>query len=234
MARVLVLRPEPGASATAEALRARGHEPVIFPIGEVVPLAVHDVDASRLTAVAATSANGVRHAPAPLIAELRDFPFFAVGEATASAARTAGFRRIRAADGDGQALARLVLQNLGAGDRLLYLCGHVRRSEFEQACASAAAGIVVAETYDMRYPDRGDAFRAMIRDGHPDIVMVHSFEAGRAFARLVEPFPDIIAGLKAIAISQRAAKPLSDLGIRAVAADRPDEAAMLAALARLA
>jgi len=233
MARVLVLRPEPGASATAEALRARGHEVVIFPIGEVVPLALHDVDASRLTAVAATSANGVRHAPASLIAELRDLPFFAVGEATASAARTAGFRRIRVADGDGQALARLVLQNLGAGDRLLYLCGHVRRPEFEQACANAV-GVVVAETYDMRYPDRGDAFRAMIRDGHPDIVMVHSFEAGRAFASLVEPFPDIIAGLEAVAISQRAAKPLSDLGIRAVAADRPDEAAMLAALARLA
>lgn len=234
MARVLVLRPEPGASATAEALRAEGHEAVVFPIGKVVSLAVHGIDSSRLTAVAATSANGVRHAPASLIGDLRDLPFFAVGEATASAARAAGFKNVVIADGDGQSLARLVLQNLVAGDRLLYLCGHVRRPEFEQACADAAVALVATETYDIRYPDRGEAFRALAVDGFADIVMVHSFEAGRAFARLVEPFPHIIAGLKAIAISQRAAKPLFDLGIRAVAADRPDEAAMLAALARLA
>ena len=232
MRRVLVLRPEPGASATAEALRAAGYEPVIFPIGEVVPLAVHDVDASRLTAVAATSANSVRHAPAPLIVELRDLPFFAVGEATALGAGKAGFHRITVADGDGQALARLVLEQVRAGDRLLYLCGHVRRPEFERLCAEAGVDVVAAETYDMRYPDRSEAFRALIGENPPDAVMVHSFEAAQAFARLLEA-SRALPGLKAVAISERAAKPLSDRGIRTVAADRPDEAAMLEALARL-
>ena len=207
---------------------------MIFPIGEVVPLAVHDVDTSRLTAVAASSANGVRHAPASLISDLRDLPFCAVGEATASAARDAGFRNVVVADGDGQALARLVIEQVKAGDRLLYLCGRVRRPEFEQLCSDAGLDVVAAETYDMHYPDRSEAFRALARDGFADIVMVHSFEAGQAFADLVEPFPHIIAGLKAVAISERAAKPLSDLGIRMVAADRSDEATMLAALARLA
>lgn len=233
MRRVLVLRPEPGASATAEALRAAGYEPVIFPIGEVVPLAVHDVDASRLTAVAATSANGVRHAPASLIAELRDLPFFAVGEATASAARTAGFRWVGVADGDGQALARLALEQVSAGDRLLYLCGRVRRPEFEQTCSEAGIDAVAAETYDMRYPNRSEAFRALIGQNRPDVVMVHSFEAARAFARLLEASP-ALPGLKAVAISERAAKPLSDLGISTMPADRSDEAAMLEALAWLA
>lgn len=232
MRRVLVLRPEPGASATAEALRAAGYEPILFPIAEVVPLALHQIDYSRLKAVAATSANGVRHAPVDLIASLADLSFFAVGEATASAARTAGFRRVGVADGDGQALARLMLEQVRAGDRLLYLCGHVRRPEFERLCAEAGVDVVAAETYDMRYPDRSEAFRALIGESPPDLVMVHSFEAARAFVRLLEA-SRALPGLKAVAISERAARPVSNLGIRTVAADRPDEAAMLEALARL-
>ena len=62
--RVLVTRPEPGASRTAVKLRAMGFEPVLLPLSETKPLAIpRDPIPESAVAVAITSANAIRHAP---------------------------------------------------------------------------------------------------------------------------------------------------------------------------
>src|SRR5882757_8304646 len=74
MVRVLVTRPEPGASRTAIRLEAQGFQPVLLPLTETVMLPVETKTISGVVAVAVTSANAVRHAPKELIAALAALP----------------------------------------------------------------------------------------------------------------------------------------------------------------
>ena len=61
MRRVLVLRPEPGASATVERARERGLDAVAIPLFEIEPLAWEAPEAGSFDGLLLTSANAVRH-----------------------------------------------------------------------------------------------------------------------------------------------------------------------------
>ena len=90
MTRVLVLRPEPGASETVERAREHGLEAISIPLFAIEPLAWETPRADAFDALLLTSANAVRHGGHGLNA-LRGLPVYAVGPATADAARGAGF-----------------------------------------------------------------------------------------------------------------------------------------------
>ncbi len=159
--RVLVTRPEPGASATARRLEEVGFSPVIMPLSETLALPVdvsaipHDMDA-----VVVTSANAIRHASDDLIASLAGRRLFAVGRKTAKAAREAGFASVIEGSGDAVGLADKIVAELPAGSRILYLTGRVRLDHFERSVAESGLRIFVTETYDTRridYPEEAVA-----------------------------------------------------------------------------
>ena len=83
---VLVLRPEPGASETVERARGRGLNAIAVPLFEVRPLEWEAPEPSGFAGLLLTSANAVRHGGERL-AKLRGLKVYAVGEATAEAAR---------------------------------------------------------------------------------------------------------------------------------------------------
>ena len=119
--RVLVTRPEPDASKLAELLRARGDEPVLAPLMEI-RLSGDEPPAGIADAVLLfTSANGVRAAEAHGVRSSRGV--FAVGEATAAAARKAGFEIGGIADGDVAALSALIADRLSKDQLLVHAAG---------------------------------------------------------------------------------------------------------------
>jgi uroporphyrinogen-III synthase len=124
---VLVTRPAEDAERTAEALRAAGHEPLMAPLFSLRRLSA--VIEGAADAVFATSANALRFADRVILSGLRGKPLFAVGDATADAARQAGFVDVRPAGGDGESLAGLIRQHMPAGSALLQLAGRPRRDE---------------------------------------------------------------------------------------------------------
>ena len=147
--RVLVTRPQPGAEATATRLAAMGFDPVVLPLTRIVPLAPSlAAGVPGCDAVVVTSANALRHAPADLVAAHRSLPLFAVGEATADAARRAGFSDVRFAAGTARDLTALLADTLPQGTSVLYLAGEVRTAGFEQALVQAGLALQVVETYD--------------------------------------------------------------------------------------
>jgi uroporphyrinogen-III synthase len=104
--RVLITRPSEDANATAQILRARGHEPVIAPLLEIVCREGVGIP-SDAKAILATSSNGIRALARNALR--RDLRVFAVGAQTAEAARLAGFTDILSADGDALDLVKLVI-----------------------------------------------------------------------------------------------------------------------------
>ncbi len=114
--RALVTRPEEDAAPLAAALAERGVEVSVEPLLTIRPIPDAPIDLREVQALLFTSANGVRSLAA-LAAERnlpgwRDLPAFAVGDASAAAARAAGFARVESAGADVTALARLVIDRL--------------------------------------------------------------------------------------------------------------------------
>jgi uroporphyrinogen-III synthase len=128
--RLLVTRPEPDAGRTAATLRARGHEVLIAPLTQIEGI-MADLGAGPWSAVLMTSANAARAiATHPRCGELVSLPVYVVGRRTAAAAATAGFADVSSADGDVDALARLVAARIRvAAAPLLYLAGEDRAGD---------------------------------------------------------------------------------------------------------
>jgi uroporphyrinogen-III synthase len=214
MRRVLVLRPEPGASATVERARERGLEAIAVPLFEIEPLAWDAPDPGEFDGLLLTSANAVRTAGEKLDA-LRGLPVYAVGGTTAEAAREAGFSVAATGEDDVERL----LGSVEPGLKLLHLCGEDRKAPSTDR--ERITPVVVYRAKAIETPDLA-AVEGVV-------ALIHSPRAGRRFAELA---PD--RGSIAIAAISRAAADAVGEGWRAVeaAAERNDDA-LLALAARL-
>jgi uroporphyrinogen-III synthase len=133
----------------------------------------NDVDA-----VAVTSSNALRHASDKLLAALTRKPCFAVGDKTAKQARQAGFASVMSANGDAHRLAALIGDNSTPDARIAYLCGAVRRPEFEAALAQIGRKVVPIETYDtVRLEPTDSAIEQALGAQSVDAVLVYSAES---------------------------------------------------------
>lgn len=100
--RVLIVRPQPGAAATAARVRALGHDSILQPL-LATEAAAWTAPATPPDAVILTSAAAVRHAGSAA-QPLKSLPTLCVGAATAAAALAAGWTRAQAGPGTLQAL----------------------------------------------------------------------------------------------------------------------------------
>lgn len=124
---VVLTRPTAESEALARSLASHGIDSIIAPMLSIVPRDQPEIetDLDRVQAVLLTSVNGAR-----ALAEAtnrRDVSLFVVGDATAVAARSAGFTDVASADGDAAALVALVTDQLtpDAGPLLHISGGHV-------------------------------------------------------------------------------------------------------------
>ncbi len=205
--RVIVTRPQLSAARTTQRLEDLGHEPILLPLAQ----AVHDVaaaaDALSLphAALAVTSAETLR-ALTSLGAGLEPHlstPVFAVGKATARLAAELGFTDIRIGPGDGQGLARMLIESLPVpGLPVLYLAGSPRMPHLEAALATEAVPLRVIEVYRML----GIAYDAAdieerIGVSAPDAVLLYSAQTARLFFQSPAARLPCLPRLRILAIS---------------------------------
>ncbi len=214
MRRVVVLRPEPGASATVELARQGGLDPFALPLFEVEPVAWEMPDTGRFDALLLTSANAVRHGGAGLT-KLRHLPVHAIGAATADAARSAGF----AVASTGEAGVDALLEMLEPELSLLHLCGEDRREPANPR--QLIRPLAVYRSDESPAPD--------MRTAQGCVALIHSPRAGARFAELVQDRSTI-----AVAAISRAAADAVGSGWQSVdCADAPNDDALLALAERL-
>jgi uroporphyrinogen-III synthase len=214
MRRLLVLRPEPGTSATVERALKQGLKAIAVPLFEIDPIAWQSPKAASFDALLLTSANAVRQGGDDLT-KLRGLPVYAVGEATAEAARDAGFDI--AATGD--AGVDRLLGSIEPHARLLHLCGEDRREP--EGARQEITPIPVYKAVAIESPDLSAA--------EESIALVHSPRAGRRFAELVSDRGSIAIA----AISATAAQAMGSGWDAVETAAEPTDEALLALAARL-
>jgi uroporphyrinogen-III synthase len=241
--RIVVTRPLRSGEKTAAKLEALGHEPVLLPLFHPVHHGERAISAlsEPLSAIAVTSAEALRalrdfrHRLAPHLSK----PLFAVGEATAEAAREIGFQNILTGSGDAVALAGLVSENrplTESTDPLLYLAGTPRGAVFEDGIAAAGISFRTLDCYEMQPSDLSDDMleTALVKTA-ADVVLLYSSEAARAFFRHAssEKYVAALTTTQFVCISRNVLSLVPEIfRANAAAAEGANEAAMFELLHR--
>lgn len=214
---LIVVRPEPGCAATLAAARALGLDARGFPLFAVEPMAWAAPDPAGFDLLLVGSANVFRHG-GPQLAALRALPVHAVGEATAAAARAAGFTV--AATGRGG--LQPVLAALPPGTRALRLAGA------ERLALAVPPGVTMAEctVYAARPLPLPAALVAML--AQPAVVALHSAEAARHFAAQCHGLGIDRAPIRLAVIGARVAAAAGPGWHSVLCADSPGETPLLA------
>lgn len=175
--KLLVIRPQPGADATAARIRSAGHEPIVMPLFEVQSIAWDLPSANQCDALLLTSGNAVRSAGEGLDA-LRGLPVFAVGSATARAVQTAGLPKAVVGESN---VAELLDTAIDAGHRrLLWLAGQDRIA----VLAPDGMMLDIRTVYRSAALPAPEDFADHVRSA--DAVLLHSPRAARHFAALCD------------------------------------------------
>jgi uroporphyrinogen-III synthase len=233
--KILVTRAEGDAEKLAARLAERGHESVIENLMTIRfrPEAARSIAPflDGVQAVLFTSANGVR-AFADATAR-RDFRAFAVGDATAAAAREAGFADVTSAHGAVDDLAKLVMSRLKAKDgAVFHAAAGVTAGDLQGLLEAAGFSVRRAALYEAVESARlSDATRIAITQHEIDAALFFSPRNAATFVRLAADLEEGCKHMVAVALSPAVAEKLALLPWRRVAvAAAPNESALLAAL----
>lgn len=214
----MILRPQPGNAATVGAARDLGLEAFGVPLFVIHPVQ-SPLPAGPFDAILVGSANAFRHGGARL-AKLSHLPVYAVGEATAQAARAAGFSIVATGAGGLQT----VLDALPPAPlRLLRLAGRDRVELTPPPEIELTEHVVYAAISQPLSPALSKQLT------QPCVIALHSAEAARHFASLV---PNR-AHLALACIGQRVAAAAGPGWAAVRSAATPDDPALLALAAEM-
>ena len=223
----MITRPLEDAEPLAKELAALSIDTVIEPLLSI-EIAAGSPDLTGVQALLLTSANGVRAFAQS--SDERQLPAYAVGDASARAAREAGFETVISASGDVDALAGLVGQRLRPEDgALLHIAG--------TKVAGDLAGFLGKAGYDYRRLQLYHAAKAAalspealraIKDRDIDGVLLYSPRTAESFVNLSTQAGADCRYLTAFCLSAAVANRAKAIEWeRIVIADTPDQAALI-------
>jgi uroporphyrinogen-III synthase len=228
--RLLITRPQPDASRTAEALRAKGHTVLVAPTLTFEPIRDAVIGAGPWAGVLLTSANAGRalaqHAE---FAALKDLPVLAVGDRTAEVSRALGFADVTSAAGNAAELARAAAARFRTEEAaVLYAAAEDRAVDVADLLAGESVRVHTAVVYRMRKaaefpPD----VAAALRGGQVDGVLHYSRRTAEAYLASLSHLRAAARAPTHYCLSAEVAKPLVAAGTdRIRIALRPDEGAL--------
>lgn len=231
---VWITRAVDGAARTQKALAFMGIDSLIAPI-----LAVHAlmpvIDPAAFDALIVTSINGL--SGFVRLCARRDLPVWCVGDATAQAARDAGFSDVTSATGDVAALFKIMKAQSPRHLRYLYACAAQPSAPLLAGLWAEGFRAIHIPVYETREVTADLTVEQLAAVSH---VLIHSARGAMATARFLTTH-DLPSGLDAltfICISEAAAQALEMAlkaddkkypltGITVQISAFPDEASML-------
>ena len=214
---VVAIRAEPGCSATVAAGREYGLDILPMPLAEIRPLE-WVLPQGEFDALLLGSANALRHG-GPLVDKLVGKPVYAVGEATAAAARERGFDVVRTGSGRLQPL----LADLAGEDlRLLRIAGRER----VPLVPPPGIAIETVSAYESVPLSLATEDAETLRRGA--LVLLHSAASARHFASECERLAVHRAEILLAAFAPRIAAAAGEGWAALRTAAEPNESALLA------
>jgi len=221
--RLLVTRPKEDADPLAKILKDKGYDPVIFPLLTIKAendgvKALGAMKEADVQAILFTSANGVRHfARAD---KRRTFKVLAVGDASATAAKEAGFKDVESATGDVDALAKLVKDKCDSKKgQLVHVAGSRIAGDLKGLLEKDGFSYTRVVLYSAdKTSDLSATLKQDISAGKIDGVLLYSPRTATAFVELAEKakIKEDLKKVTAYALSQAVADKLKSAGFKGV------------------
>jgi uroporphyrinogen-III synthase len=225
--RLLVTRPEPDALKLRALLEEHGHQATVEPLLQVSFDTADPIDLEGVQALIATSRNALRALKShPALAEARQLPLFAVGEATAKEARALGFEVVVTGAGTAQELVVHIVSALDpAAGLLLHLAGDVLAGDLKGALEEHGFRVLQPQVYRMLPATAlSEDTVEQLAMGEIDGVILLSPRTAQVYAALMRKQGLASVARKAMhfCLSPAVARPLESLGtIRVQIAEIP-------------
>jgi len=239
MSLVLITRPNPDGERLAGDVAVRGWTPLVEPLLDIVWRDQALPDLNGYQAVLFTSANGVR--AFGRATDRRDLRVYAVGDATARAARLVGFDQALSAGGDVESLAHLVRQVSHPQDGpMLHVAGTVTAGDLGGRLGERGYQVDRIALYEAhRASALSDPARQAWQERRITAVMLYSPRTALVLGELLvqASLTSLVAETEALCLSPAVAAAAQTVGAtvlpwRAVrVAPNPHEGDMLALLA---
>jgi len=232
--KLIVTRPEPAASRTANKLTALGHEVIVSSLLEIVDTG-NKLPAGSFGAMMITSTNALRILAARGIEEnMLQMPLYTVGDATAADAAAMGFSDIHSASGTAENLAGLVIEetqtNPDRPQAILYACGVDTTPGLVENVREKRLIVQPWALYKANLVDQlTNISKEWLRNNDPVGVLMYSARSARQFERVLEEIlpPQGLDILSIFALSPKVKLALTlRLRNRCEAALSPDEKAL--------
>lgn len=219
--KALIIRPQPGADATAQRFSAAGHSPLVMPLFEIQPVAPTSISTSGYDAIILTSGNAVR-AAVPFLKANAHMPIYAVGSATARAAEKSAVTPFRTGSSGIEALVAVAVED--GHKRLLWLAGE------DHSPLPARLGVtvdthIVYKSVAVQTPD--DFTAAVVQS---DLVILHSSRAAQHFAACCDAAGISRHKIALATFSEAIARNTGDGWSICIVAPAPNDAALLKAI----
>jgi uroporphyrinogen-III synthase len=186
--RLLVTRPEPGASILAEELRELGHEPILQPLLEFRALNFDPAKLHAAEALIITSGNCLRALEdMRLSAHATDIPLYCVGEETARRAQAAGFKELLATADTAEQLAAKIIATGNRNAALVHLTGEDQAFDLAGALSREGFRIKTVRVYNMKAcREFAPAIDAMLKAGDIHGVILMSPRTAEIYVSLCQ------------------------------------------------
>ena len=221
--KLLIIRPQPGADATARRAREAGFEPIVMPLFAIEPLPFPPVWPENYDAVLLTSGNAVR-AAGDVLEQLSSLPFYTVGAATARALTNAsldpGFVGTEGVN------TLLLKAQENRHPKLIWLAGE----DYSEPILPAEVKLDIRFVYRSVAVPTPVNFAQAVQQA--DAVMLHSSRAAQYFANLCDN-ANVARGDITLAIfSQNIADSAGEGWANTIVAAAPNDASLLPELQR--
>lgn len=221
--KVLIIRPQPGADATARRFAAAGYAPVLMPLFAIEHLPPPSVSVGGYDAILLTSGNAAR-AACEFLESARNTPIYAVGSATASA--LANLALPAAATGSNGVAALVGVAAADGHKKLLWLAGE----DHSAVPQIADVHIDIAIVYRSVALETPAQFAAQVEQC--DAVILHSSRAAAHFASLCDAHGLSRNKITLATFSNAIAQSAGDGWVRMIVAASPNDAALMDAIAQ--
>ncbi len=227
--RIVVTRPTGDAKRQAAQLKALGHEPLIFPLLDIVHPELTPINLSGIQALIATSRNALRGLRRNGAFEAaKHLPIYCVGEGTAEFAGELGFAEVLIGAGTAEALVPLITEKArpDAG-ALLYLTGHHLAFDLERPLKQAGFAVPRVIVYEAREIGEATATKlSKALQSGVDGVILMSPRTAAIFAGIINKFKPKgeAAAITCYCYSDAVARQLREIdGLTIAVSSRPTE-----------
>jgi uroporphyrinogen-III synthase len=218
--KLIIIRPQPGADATAKRATALGIKTTVAPLFDLRPVEWALPEIANYDALMITSANALTCGD-PALQQLRNLPVLAVGKATAEHAKRSGFKI--AVTGNSGAAHLLEMPEANGFRNILWLAG-ADHMAITPPARIRVDRVVVYEACVLPPPD---ALLAALNT--PVVTALHSPRAARVFNQLCDDL-DIDKAQQSLVALSPAITQAAGNGWRAVSvAQQPNDKALLSA-----